>query len=621
MTLRMKRYWFTFGASALLIVFFSIVTIQSFNYFSLNTIREQGRMAAEMLRITLTEQMRSGVIENRETLFKRMRTIPGLVDVRVLRGEPVIHQFGLGLDAEKPKLDMEKRVLATGKWEESFVKSGEDAVYRISIPYIARSTGGLNCMECHSVPEGSINGAVTLGFSLEDMRKAEMLSIAPIVFLLLLFGLILGYFLKRLFRPMVETAENMKSVVERAGKGDFSGRITISTEDEIGEIAEHTNSLMQTLDQSIGKISTYVGSLSEHNRQQVDQNLLNHTVHIVEEMVGASRFKQAVENDHNLEEIYARISRVLKDHFKLSHFSLYQVESNNKLEPIFVEGLEDKSELWCDPEILSNADNCRAKRSAGCVSNFNDSAMCNRFCGASKKIGDLVHVCVPMMISGSVGGILQVVLTPEEADRQGDIEQTINIYLKEAAPVIESRQLMKSLKETSMRDPMTGLYNRRFLEDYLDTLTASTIRKKSSLGVLMCDIDFFKQVNDEYGHDVGDQVIKALANILTETIRESDLAIRFGGEEFMVLLPDTDSDGCMLLAERIRKAMEAAAFQTPQGELKKTLSVGFSTFPDEGAGFWACVKYADIALYQAKERGRNQSLMFSKDMWKEGEEY
>jgi len=101
MSLRKKRFWFTISTSVVLIVLFSVVTIQSFSYFSQDTIREQARMAAEMLRISLTEQMRTGVITERETLFKRLRTIPGLVDVRVVRGEPVIQQFGPGIDGEK----------------------------------------------------------------------------------------------------------------------------------------------------------------------------------------------------------------------------------------------------------------------------------------------------------------------------------------------------------------------------------------------------------------------------------------------------------------------------------------------------------------------------------------
>ena len=155
MTLNNKRLWFSVSSSVVLVVLFSAVAIQSFSYFMQDTIREQARMAAEMLRITLTEQMRLGVIKDRETLFTRMRAIPGLVDVRVLRGEPVIHQFGAGFDLERPKLEMEKRVLATGKWEESLEELDGESIYRITIPYIARSTGGV---ELFAVPQCSGRG-------------------------------------------------------------------------------------------------------------------------------------------------------------------------------------------------------------------------------------------------------------------------------------------------------------------------------------------------------------------------------------------------------------------------------------------------------------------------------
>lgn len=621
MTLQKKSLWFTVVSAFVLIVIFSIATIQSFNFFSLNTIREQGRMAAEMLRITLTEQMRSGVISEREELFKRMRTIPGLVDVRILRGEPVIHQFGPGQNGEQAELDMEKRVLATGQWEEAVVTDKGLPVYRITIPYVASSGGALNCMQCHDVPEGSINGAVTLGFSLEEMKRSELFSIAPIVVLLLIFALFLGYFLKRLFRPMVSTAENMRIVVNSAEQGDFSGRIDTTSKDEIGDIAKQTNSLMDTLEHSMGRISTSIGSLGDLNSRPEGQSLLSHTVHVVDEMVGAARFKQAIENDLDLDEIFIRIRRVLSDHFGLRRFSFYRVDGeNDAMIPVFVEGVEKEGELWCDPDILVDSSMCRAKRTAANVSSIDNAYICSRFCGSTKGRGDFVHACIPMMLSGRVGGVLQIVLSDEELQRHPDIEQTVGIYLNEAAPVIEARQLMQSLKDTTMRDPMTGLYNRRFLEDYIEVLAANTVRQGTTLGVMMCDVDFFKQVNDTYGHDVGDQVIKELADLLRRTIRVSDMAIRFGGEEFLVLLPDTSAEGCMELAERIRVGMENTKFQTPQGVLQKTLSVGFALFPGEDEGFWATVKYADIALYQAKEQGRNRSLMFETSMWdKEGQ--
>lgn len=626
MTLRKKSLVFTLVTSSVLIALFTVVTIESFNYFSVSTIREQGRMAAEMLRITLTEQMQTGMIDDRKMLLKRMRAIEGLVDVRVLRGEPVVHQFGPGGEDEMARLDMEKRVLATGQWEESLEKVGEASVYRITIPYIASSTGGMNCMQCHDVPEGSINGAVTLGFSLAEMKRAEMYAIAPVVALLLLFGLFLGYFLRRLLRPMVNTAEALQGVVGNAERGDFSGRIAQTSSDEIGEIAVQTNNLMGTLEQSMGKITAAISSLGSFRVVGREANQLMRTVHVVEEMVGAARFKQAVENDLNLDEIFIRIRRVMRDHFGLRRFSLYRIEAGKEtMQPVFVEGVERDGELWCDPDILTASELCRAKRTGSCVSSIGNPHICSRYCGDGKGCGEFVHVCLPVMLSGRVGAVLQLLLSVDDLDRHPDIAQTVRIYLNEAAPVIEARQLMQSLKDTSMRDPLTGLYNRRFLEDYIDVLTASTIRHGGTLGVMMCDIDFFKQVNDSYGHDVGDQVIKGLAELLRKTVRTSDLVIRFGGEEFLVLLPDTDADGCMELAERIRIGMEETKFQTPQGVLQKTLSVGMALFPAagpaEGEGFWATVKYADVALYQAKHRGRNRSLLFEQSMWDENGQY
>ena len=624
MTLRKKRYWFSGIISVVLIVLLSVVTIYSFQYFSQETIREQGRMSAELLRIALTEQMRTGVIGEREILFKRLRAIPGLIDVRVARGEPVIRQFGPGIDGETATTDMEKRVLATGQWEEEFIRKEGKAIYRITIPYVASSTGTLNCLECHEVDEGAINGAVTLGFSLDNMRAAEILAISPIVLLLAFFGLALGYFLKRLFAPMVATAESLKDVVSRAGTGDFSGRIQTATKDEIGEIALQTNVLLETLDQTMGRISARIQSLGDRSRRGGDKgtNLLAHTVRIVDEMVGATRFKQAVENDMDINEIYDRLKIVLQEHFKLKRFSFYHISDEQKrLEPIFVEGLRQHGDIWCEPDILVNPEACRCKRTAAIVSSIDDIHICPRFCGKAKGMDGLGHGRIPMMLSGRIGGVLQIVMTQEEAEEHHGIEQTAQIYLNQAAPVIESRQLMQSLKNTAMRDPMTGLYNRRFIEDYIESLTAGIVRQQSFMGVLMLDVDFFKKVNDEYGHDVGDEIIRGLADIIKKTVRTSDLAIRYGGEEFMLLLPNTEEKGTRELAERIRVEMESHAFQTPKGPLKKTLSVGVSMFPEDGKGFWECVKYADIALYKAKEGGRNQVVRFQREMWDEKGEY
>jgi len=136
----------------------------------------------------------------------------------------------------------------------------------------------------------------------------------------------------------------------------------------------------------------------------------------------------------------------------------------------------------------------------------------------------------------------------------------------------------------------------------------------------MVDVDFFKQVNDQYGHDVGDTVLKRVADILNKSVREADIVVRYGGEEFIVLLVDVEKGKSVEIAEKIRKKVENMVIHTDGVTLKKTVSIGVSEFPHDSDRFWQCIKFADIALYRAKETGRNKVVRFEKSMW-EREEY
>jgi diguanylate cyclase (GGDEF)-like protein len=189
------------------------------------------------------------------------------------------------------------------------------------------------------------------------------------------------------------------------------------------------------------------------------------------------------------------------------------------------------------------------------------------------------------------------------------------VYLREAGPVLEARRLMEHLRENALRDPMTGLYNRRFLEDYVGTLVSSSQRRKSPFSVLMLDLDFFKQVNDTYGHEVGDKVIKTLADLLMRSVRASDIAVRYGGEEFLLVLTDTAAETALKVAEKICAEVAATKIPLPGAVLNRTISIGVSEFPADANTFWQVIKYADVALYKAKSGGRNQVVRFVPEMW------
>jgi len=170
------------------------------------------------------------------------------------------------------------------------------------------------------------------------------------------------------------------------------------------------------------------------------------------------------------------------------------------------------------------------------------------------------------------------------------------------------QQTQKELQELSVTDPMTKLYNRRYFSDLSLELVELTKRNNHELSLIMLDIDKFKNVNDTYGHDVGDEVIVDLATTLANEKRKTDIAFRIGGEEFVLLLPNTSSDGAEILAQKIRKIIESSAVNLDDNQqLKYTISLGVSIFNiNKDIDLQSVVKRADEALYEAKETGRNK---------------
>ncbi|MDA0702071.1 MAG: GGDEF domain-containing protein [Proteobacteria bacterium] len=177
----------------------------------------------------------------------------------------------------------------------------------------------------------------------------------------------------------------------------------------------------------------------------------------------------------------------------------------------------------------------------------------------------------------------------------------------ESATVAQLERSVAALEELVLRDPATGLYNRRALFERLAEETLRAIRHDEGFAVVMLDIDRFKKVNDSYGHAVGDAVIFAIAAHLGDHIRGSDLVARYGGEEFVLLLPRTGPAGAATIAERIRHAIAAAPIPVDGEEsVQLTVSAGIATYPKDGAEGEAVLAAADKALYAAKRAGRNR---------------
>lgn len=200
------------------------------------------------------------------------------------------------------------------------------------------------------------------------------------------------------------------------------------------------------------------------------------------------------------------------------------------------------------------------------------------------------------------GEIFPVSITAAPINVNHDTSGAVVIF----RDITERKALEKQLSDLALHDKLTGLYNRGSFDDKLDYELARAHRYHRNLSLLMLDIDFFKKVNDTYGHQAGDNVLKEIAHIIKRSVRGSDYAARFGGEEFMVILPETESTKAFELAERIRKTLENKPITISENEtIHVTTSIGVAT-SSKGVTAKKLMKSVDQALYKAKNNGRNQ---------------
>jgi len=206
----------------------------------------------------------------------------------------------------------------------------------------------------------------------------------------------------------------------------------------------------------------------------------------------------------------------------------------------------------------------------------------------------------PMVLAGMVVGVLEA--TAPEADE--DVEHVLEALLSTAAAALEAARLHSSVRKLADIDALTQLPNRRRLEADLETEWDRARRYSRPLSFVMIDLDHFKQLNDEYGHLVGDTMLHAAAAALTAVLRSSDTAYRYGGEELSVLLRETGADEAVLVAERLRRAL--AAVSLPETSARITASVGVATVLGPMSHYPDLIGGADSALYLAKSGGRNR---------------
>ncbi len=215
-------------------------------------------------------------------------------------------------------------------------------------------------------------------------------------------------------------------------------------------------------------------------------------------------------------------------------------------------------------------------------------------------------LCVPMIARRETVGLLYLSFQ-QEKDLTEKIKRIAKIVAKQVALAFVDLQLQENLQNQSCRDSLTGLYNRRYLEETFLREVKRAAREEKPLGVIILDIDDFKDFNDLFGHQAGDAVLREISLLLKNMSRESDIACRYGGEEMILILPDASKENASLKAEQIRRAIKNLRVQYEEKLLNSiTVSIGVACFPEDGKSWDELLKAADRALYLAKNQGRDR---------------
>ncbi|KIM10216.1 MAG: diguanylate cyclase [Sulfuricurvum sp. PC08-66] len=576
----------------------------NFRGYAFKSAEEKAQMTASIVRDGLTAHMVNGIMDKRLDFLENVASAKSVKNLWVVRADIVSNQYGMGFTNETPRDDIDRQVLASGKEIQKVQESSEHATIRVTIPYIATAYGHPNCLNCHAAKEGDVLGAISMEFDIGDVRTKGTMALVKIFGINLLFIVIALFIVNRYTRPFMRLFEQIQASTDRAKTGDFSLKINGHTiPKEARGVAQNYNDLIERMDDTFGEVknslSSFVSRMDSDNKDPLAEANI-----IIHELADVYRFKKTIELDKEKKDIYGRIIKLMHDKFKIEHFALYEVNHvQKKRQLVHI----SNGEPFCSPMSVNNANECRAFRTKQDVYSEEFPNLC-----AECTRDDIGYICIPYQINDQYSLVLSISTKDEkEYQRLASLDAPIHNYLDVAKPVIETKLLMEILKDSSVKDGLTGLYNRRFLDEFIDKISAQSARQAQTYAVMMVDIDYFKMVNDTFGHDAGDIVIKRLSEVLRSTIRDADLAIRFGGEEFLLMLHNPSEEGAMQVAEKIRQSFAAITFDLAGEKINKTASIGVSLFPSDADSLWKVIKFADTALYKAKNSGRNQVVRFT----------
>jgi diguanylate cyclase (GGDEF)-like protein len=307
------------------------------------------------------------------------------------------------------------------------------------------------------------------------------------------------------------------------------------------------------------------------------------------------------------------VSKVARDRLQglspnLSGALYLMAETNEYLENVMTWGAIEPSNAFFAP------DDCWAMRCGRPhqVNKGHDSIVCVH---ADPSQGDW-HLCIPLMAQGEALGILyfRIDAASDQVHGHGGVpEDRLHFYLNVSeilSLAVANIRLRQSLQQQAIRDPLTGLFNRRYFQETLRRELHRASRSKQPLSLVMLDIDHFKQFNDTHGHDAGDAALKAVGEILMSRTRAGDVACRHGGEEFVLAFPGLSAEVAAERVEELRREIAARDIQFLGHTIDPvTISAGIAVYPMHAMDMDSLMRLADQALYQSKKAGRNRYTM------------
>ena len=308
----------------------------------------------------------------------------------------------------------------------------------------------------------------------------------------------------------------------------------------------------------------------------------------------------------NLPEAYRIVGSFAQTLFSAASGAVYMLNASRNL----AEATTNWGNIPSNEEVFQPED-CWALRRTKV--NLVDTQHSTLKCGHVHDTIQGGYLCLPLSAQGETFGVLHLRDTAVSgAQRLSNRGSLIELFAEQAALALGNLKLRETLRLQSIRDPLTGLFNRRYLEETLAREERRAARAHTPIGIIVFDVDHFKKLNDNFGHDAGDAVLRALGSLLQTHVREGDIACRYGGEEFVIALPGASLAITTERAEALRKLTEKLpALLSGRSPGEVTISLGAAAYPDHGISWQEAIGAADKALYKAKHNGRNRVVVAS----------